>query len=41
MLQNDDTMIDFYNINNDIDEIKLSQKRNEMIDDCMKSRKKN
>ena len=39
MLQNDDTMIDFYNIN--IDEIKLSQKRNEMIDDCMKSRKKN
>ena len=38
MLQTDDTMIDLYNIGNDIDEIKLSQKRTKMIEDCMKSR---
>jgi len=36
MLQTDDTMIDLYNIGNDIDEIKLSQKRVKMIEDCMK-----
>ena len=36
MLQSDDTMIDLYNIENDIDEIKFSQKRNKMIEDCMK-----
>ena len=36
MLQTDDTMIDLYNIGNDIDEIKLSQKRIKMIEDCMK-----
>jgi hypothetical protein len=38
MLQTDDTMIDLYNIENDIDEIKLSQTRTRMIEDCMKSR---
>ena len=38
MLQTDDTMIDLYNIENDIDEIKLSQRRKEMIKDCMKSK---
>ena len=38
MLQTDDTMIDLYNIGNDIDEIKLSQTRTRMIEDCMKSR---
>ena len=38
MLQSDDTMIDLYNIENDIDEIKLSQRRVKMIEDCMKSR---
>ena len=38
MLQTDDTMIDLYNIGNDTDEIKLSQRRTEMIQDCMKSR---
>jgi len=38
MLQTDDTMIDLYNIGNDIDEIKLSQKRTKMIEDCMKSK---
>ena len=38
MLQTDDTMIDLYNIGNDIDEIKLSQTRTQMIEDCMKSR---
>ena len=38
MLQTDDTMVDLYNIENDIDEIKLSQRRTEMIDDCMKSK---
>tara|TARA_B000000460_G_C21318330_1_gene307492 strand:+ start:37 stop:330 length:294 start_codon:yes stop_codon:yes gene_type:complete len=37
MLQTDDTMIDLYNIGNDIDEIKLSQRRQKMIEDCMKS----
>ena len=36
MLQTDDTMIDLYNIGNDIDEIKLSQRRVKMIEDCMK-----
>ena len=36
MLQTDDTMIDLYNIENDIDEMKLSQRRVEMIEDCMK-----
>ena len=36
MLQTDDTMIDLYNIENDIDEIKFSQKRTKMIEDCMK-----
>ena len=36
MLQSDDTMIDLYNIENDIDEIKFSQKRTKMIEDCMK-----
>ena len=38
MLQTNDSMIDLYNIENDMDEIKLSQKRAEMIDDCMKSK---
>ena len=38
VLQTDDTMIDFYNIENDINNIELSTKRNEMIDDCMKNR---
>tara|TARA_Y100000588_G_C14133656_1_gene872819 strand:- start:60 stop:350 length:291 start_codon:yes stop_codon:yes gene_type:complete len=38
MLQTDDTMIDLYNIGNDIDEIKLSKTRNKMIEDCMQSR---
>ena len=38
MLQSDDTMIDLYNIENDIDEIKFSQKRTKMIEDCMKSK---
>ena len=38
MLQTDDIMIDLYNIGNDTDEIKLSQRRTEMIQDCMKSR---
>ena len=38
MLQTDDTMIDLYNIGNDIDNIKLSKKREKMIEDCMKSR---
>ena len=38
MLQTDDTMIDLYNIGNDIDEIKLTQTRTQMIEDCMKSR---
>jgi len=37
MLQTDDTMVDLYNIGNDIDEIKLSQRRQKMIEDCMKS----
>ena len=36
ILQSDDTMIDLYNIENDIDEIKFSQKRTKMIEDCMK-----
>ena len=36
MLQTDDTMIDFYNIENEIDEIKLSKSRSKMIEDCMK-----
>ena len=36
MLQSDDTKIDLYNIKNDIDEIKFSQKRTKMIEDCMK-----
>ena len=36
MLQTDDTMIDLYNIENDIDEMKLSQRRVKMIEDCMK-----
>ena len=39
MLQTDGTMVDLYNIGNDIDEIKLSQSRNKMIEDCIKSRK--
>ena len=38
VLQTDDTMVDFYNIQNDIDNIELSKKRNVMIDDCMKNR---
>jgi len=38
ILQTDDTMIDFYNIDNDIDKIKLSNKKNKMINDCMKRR---
>ena len=38
MLQTDDTMVDSYNIGNDIDNIKLSKKREKMIEDCMKSR---
>ena len=38
MLQTDDTMIDLYNIENDIDEIKFSQKRAKMIKDCMASK---
>ena len=38
MLQTDDTMVDLYNIGNDIDNIKLSKKREKMIEDCMKSR---
>ena len=38
VLQTDDTMVDFYNIENDIDNIKLSAKRNSMIDECMKNR---
>ena len=40
VLQTDDTMVDFYNIENDIDNIKLSAKRNKMIDECMKNRMK-
>ncbi len=39
MLQTDDTMVDLYNIGNEIDEIKLSNKRNEMIKDCLNKRK--
>tara|TARA_Y100000590_G_C15644520_1_gene986322 strand:- start:1077 stop:1364 length:288 start_codon:yes stop_codon:yes gene_type:complete len=38
MLQTNDSMIDLYNIENDMDEIKLSQKRAKMIDDCMKTK---
>ena len=38
VLQTDDSMVDFYNIENDIDNIKLSAKRNKMIDECMKNR---
>ena len=38
MLQSDETMIDLYNIENDIEEIKFSKKRTNMIEDCMKSR---
>ena len=38
MLQTDDTMVDLYNTENDIDNIKLSKKREKMIEDCMKSR---
>ena len=38
MLQTDDTMIDLYNIENDINEMKLSQRRVEMVEDCMKSK---
>ena len=38
MLQSDDTMIDLYNIENDIEEIKFSKKRTNMIEDCMKSK---
>ena len=38
ILQTDDTMVDLYNIENDIDEIKLSQKRAKMVENCMKSR---
>ena len=41
ILQTDDTMIDFYNIDNDIDKINLLKKRNKMIDECMKRRSKN
>ena len=41
MLQTDDTMIDFYNIDNDIDKINLLKKRNKMIDECIKRRSKN
>ena len=33
VLQTDDTMVDFYNIENDIDNIKLSAKRNKMINE--------
>ena len=40
VLQTDDTMVDFYNIENDIDNIKLSAKRNKMINECMKNRTK-
>ena len=38
ILQTDDTMIDLYNIENDIEEIKFSKKRTNMIEDCMKSK---
>ena len=38
ILQTDDTMVDSYNILNDIDNIKLSKTREKMIEDCMKSR---
>ncbi len=38
MMQTDDNMVDLYNIQNDIDGIKLSQNRSEMIENCMKSR---
>ena len=38
ILQTDDTMVDFYNIENDIDKIKFSQKRTKMIEDCMSSK---
>mgnify|MGYP001454803542 CR=1 FL=1 len=40
ILQTDDTMVDFYNIDNDIDKINLSKKRNKMINECMKRRYK-
>ena len=40
ILQTDDTMVDFYNIDNDIDKINLSKKRNKMINECMKIRYK-
>ena len=38
MLQTDDTLVDLYNIGNEIDQIELSQRRDKMIEDCMKSR---
>ena len=38
ILQTDDTMIDLYNIGNDIDTTKLSKRRSVMIEDCMKSK---
>ena len=38
ILQTDDTMIDLYNIENDINEIKFSQRRTKMIEDCMASK---
>lgn len=38
MLQTDDTLVDLYNIGNEIDQIELSQRRDKMIEDCMKSK---
>jgi len=38
MMQTDDTMVDLYNIENEVDEIKLFQERNKMVEDCMQSR---
>tara|TARA_B100000029_G_scaffold501619_2_gene575419 strand:- start:1684 stop:1968 length:285 start_codon:yes stop_codon:yes gene_type:complete len=39
MLQTDDTMVDLYNIGNEIDQIKLSNKRDDMIKDCLNKAK--
>ena len=40
VLQTDDTMVDFYNIDNDIDKMELSNKRKEMVKECIENRKK-
>ena len=40
LLQTDDTMTDFYNIDNEIDIIKLSAKREKMVTQCIKRRSK-